>query len=335
MRLSLLLTALALCVGVLGPVPTAHAAGPDKSAPVAPKRDSEAKARAQKLFERGIAAYKDGRYKDAIDAFLDAHREYPSPTLSFNTARAYDKMGDNAGALRFYREYLRQSLTATDRPAVEQVVGELEKKLQERGVQQVTVLSSVEGATVVVDDHPVGVTPWTGEISPGTHTLKLRREGYQDTEQGFELEAQRALDVNVSMEAAKETPKPLPSASPGVKSTPAPLDTGKSGGVSVWTWTAFGVGAAALSGALAFELMRESAQNDVKNEPTQLARYDAYDRMQSRQTTARVLAGVGAVATVAGGVLLYLDLSKGGKSKDQVGFGCGSAGCGAELRGRW
>src|SRR5262245_60495625 len=92
-------------------------AAPDSAAPAA--RDPEAKARAQKHFDRGIAAYKEGRYKDAIDAFLDAHKEYPSPTLSFNAARAYEKMGDTAGALRFYREYLRQNPNADDRATVE------------------------------------------------------------------------------------------------------------------------------------------------------------------------------------------------------------------------
>jgi tetratricopeptide (TPR) repeat protein len=288
-------------------------------------------------FERGITAYKEGRFKDAIDAFLDAHEQYPSPVLSYNMARAYEKMGDSAGALRFYREYLRQSPTASDRATVEQRIAELEKKLEARGIQQVTIFSKPEAATVVLDGRPVGVTPWTGEIAPGSHAVTLRREGYQDGNGVIELAAGKALDYSLELK-----PKPASATAPVDTAPPAgtsaPPDSGptESGGIGIGTWTAFGVGAAALGGALAFELMRAGAEDDVKNEPTQLARADAFDRMESRQTTARVLAGVGAVAVLAGGVLLYFDLSKSDDSAAaRVGLGCGGDGCGASLKGRF
>lgn len=309
-----------------------------KPAAAQPKRDADAKARAQKHFERGVAAFKAERFKDAVDAFLDAHREFPSPALSFNAARAYDKLLDTAGALRFYREYLRQSADASDRANVEKRVGELESKLQtERGRQQVTILSNVEGATVRIDDQPVGVAPWTGEILPGTHRVKLSFEGYEDAEQSFELTAHRAMDVSVEMKPkAAEVPGPKQPAGP-VK--PAGSDQGKGGGGVSWmTWTAFGVGAAALGGAAVFEMMRASSEEDVKTERTQLARHEAFDRMESQQRTARIFAGVGAVAVVAGGVLLALDLSRGsGKSEKppSVGLACLPGGCSAAYSGHF
>ncbi len=305
-----------------------------------PKRDTDAKARAQKHFERGVAAYKESRFKDAVDAFLDAHREYPSPSLSFNAARAYDKLLDTAGALRFYREYLRQTPEATDRASVETRVSELETKLQqERGRQQVTVLSNVEGATVRIDDQPVGVAPWTGELLPGTHKVKLSLDGYDDSEQSFELLAHRALDVTLSMKprAAAQT-EPKPAAGPGEAARKPDGGVAAGGGVSWMTWTAFGVGAAALGGAAVFEVMRASSEEDVKTERTQLARHDAFDQMESQQKTARIFAGVGAVAVVAGGVLLALDLSKGGGKKEgppAVSVGCLPGRCSAAFAGRF
>lgn len=310
-----------------------------KPAASQPKRDADAKARAQKHFERGVAAFKAERFKDAVDAFLDAHREYPSPALSFNAARAYDKLLDTAGALRFYREYLRQSTDASDRANVEKRVGELESKLQtERGRQQVTILSNIEGATVRIDDQPVGVAPWTGEILPGTHRVKLSFEGYQDAEQSFELTAHRAMDVSVEMQPkAAEAAGPKEPAGPTTPTRPGQDDKG-SGGVSWMTWTAFGVGAVALGGAAVFEMMRSSSEEDVKNERTQLARHDAFDKMESQQTTARIFAGVGAVAVVAGGVLLALDLSKGSSKSEKppsVGFVCLPGGCSAAYSGHF
>jgi len=330
-----------LTAALLAASPAAHAQGPDTApAPTAAEK-SDAKARAQKHFERGIAAYKEGRFKDAIDAFLDAHRDYPSPTLSFNAARAYEKMGDNTGALRFYREYLRQATQASDRPFVEGRISELEKTLQERGIQQVTVLSNVEGATVIIDGRPVGVAPWTGEILPGRHTFVLKREGYKEATGEFELLAHRSLDVAVSMETAPaeaappSAPAPQAPVEPVPKSEPPTAE--RSPQIGVPTWIAFGVGAAALGGAAVFEAMRAGSEDDVKNEKYQVDRWDANDRMESQQTTARILAGVGAVGIVVGGVLLYFDLSKSSERapSSAMGLGCTPAGCAATVRGRF
>jgi tetratricopeptide (TPR) repeat protein len=294
----------------------------------------EAKGRAKVHFERGIAAYKEGRYKDAIDAFLDGHREFPSPVLSFNAARAYDKMGDSAGALRFYREYLRQSPDAADRAQVEPRVGELESKLQSRGVQQVTVLTVPDGGTVIIDDRPVGVTPWTGEILPGRHELRVRLQGYEEASRSFELPAHRALDVSVLLTPARtEAPnKSGGTPEPSDPGAPAP-EPGEAGGIGIATWVTLGVGTAALGGALVFEVLRAQSEQDVRDEPRQVDKKEALDTMESRQTTARVLAGVGSAAIVIGGVLLFLDLSRDGGT--QVGLGCDGTGCAARLGGRW
>ncbi len=303
---------------------------------------AEAKSRATVHFKRGIEAYKGGRYKDAIDSFLDAHREFPSPTLSFNAALAYEKLQDSAGALRFYREYLRQNDGAQDKTTVQTRIVEHERRLQERGVQQVTVLSVPEAATVIVNDQPVGVTPWTGEIFPGRHALRLRREGYTDVTQEFELPAHKAIDINVRLELAQAA-APAPAAA----ETPSPATSAPAAGgnvrmdekglakVTLPTWITLGAGAAILGTAGAFELMRRSAEDDVQNERTQVDRHDAFDKMESRQTTSRVLAGVGAAVVVTGGVLLYFDLSRKTETAAWGRAACTQLGCGAEFGGQF
>jgi tetratricopeptide (TPR) repeat protein len=321
--------------GALSVAPVASAQAP-APAPAAPAKDDQAKERAKVHFQRGIAAYKEGRFKDAIDAFLDAHRQYPSPTLSFNAARAYEKMGDSAGALRFYREYLRQAPDAADKSTVAARISELESKLQQRGLQQVTILSVPEGATVILDDRPVGVTPWTGEIFPGKHRARLRREGYDDKTEEFELSAHRSLDVSVELskaEAKTVAPGPTPNTTAG---TEPRADPGEGKSIGIATWATLGVGVAALGGALVFEILRGQSEDDVKNEETQVARHEAFDTMESRQTTSRVLAGVGGAALIVGGVLLYLDLSGDSKPDDsKVGFGCDGSGCAATFGGHF
>ena len=296
---------------------------------------TDAKTRARAHYERGTAAYSDGRYKDAIDAFLDAHREYPSPALSFNAARAYDKLGDVPGALRFYREYLRQSPTVRDRGAVERRIQQLEQKLSTRGVQQVTILSNVEGATVIIDGRPVGVTPWTGEIAPGQHDLRLQREGFRDAKTTFALSDTRSRDVEVAMAAVelseeRPAPAPPPAAMPTVVEEEQGLER-----VGTPTWVTFGVGAAALIGAGTFEVLRAGREEAVRTAPTQLERQEAFEQGENYQTTARVLAIVGGAAVAAGGVLLYFDLSKNGSEPSRVGIGCAPTGCATTFGGTW
>ena len=45
---------------------------------------------AKASFEQGLEAYRDGRYRAAIEHFQEADRLAPSPRLSLNVARAYE-----------------------------------------------------------------------------------------------------------------------------------------------------------------------------------------------------------------------------------------------------
>lgn len=298
----------------------------------------EAKAR----YEQGVIAYKNGRFKDAVDLFLEADRLAPSAPLSFNIARAYEKLGDDAGALRWYRDYLRRAPDAPNAADVTALVRHFEGVLAKKGVQQLTVRSSPEGATVTIDDRPVGVTPWTGELAPGAHRISLSLRGFAETAQDVELPSDRAVDVAVRLVPA---PEPAPSTVPAQSSQPSPTTSSVPAQVpakdqpeqrgsrfGVWPWIGIGVGAAALGGALAFEMSRRSAESEAEREPTQIGYKDKLDTMESRQTTARVLGVVGGAFVVAGGVLLVLDLS-GGSSGPKISAGCDPYGCGARAAG--
>ena len=49
---------------------------------VSPKR--LAKERARLLYEKGVSAYREGRFYDAVDIFLETNRIYPDPKFSYN-----------------------------------------------------------------------------------------------------------------------------------------------------------------------------------------------------------------------------------------------------------
>lgn len=276
---------------------------------------------AAQRYEQGVQAYQEGRHKDAIDLFLEADALAPSSALSFNIARAYEKIKDSSNALRWYRDYLRREPAAEDKAAVSALIEEYEKVLEAKGLQQLTVLSAPETATVRVDGRPVGVTPWTGDVPPGAHTVSVSLRGYADAERQIALASDSAQDVNFRLQPATEA-TPVPAAAPvaPTAATPPPAAPADSGAapepqeIGIVTYAVLGAGVATLGAAGVFELMRGSAEDDAKNAKTQIEKSEALDTMDSRQTTARVLAGVGGALTIAGGVLLALDLTRGSDS---------------------
>jgi tetratricopeptide (TPR) repeat protein len=294
--------------------------------------DTNVRQEAKERLHEGVKAYSGGRFKDAVDLFLAANRLVPSPALSFNIAKAYEKLGDNAAALAWYRDYLRRAPGASDRSQVDKIIARYEAELRDKGVQQVTVLSTPKRATVVIDGQPVGVTPWTGELAPGKHTVTGQLRGYRDTVIEFDLAADRAIDVSLTLEVeAKRSSESsddwgdTPALSGGSASQ-SDEPAADRGGIRLPTWVAFGIGGAALATALGFELARRSAEDDARAAPTQVGAREAYDTMQERRTMARISGGVGGAAVVIGAVLLVVDLSRSSDATTSARYGF-VAGC--------
>ncbi|HKY37271.1 MAG TPA: PEGA domain-containing protein [Polyangiaceae bacterium] len=275
-------------------------------------------AEGKERYERGAEAYAAGRYKDAIDLFLQADALAPSAALSFNIARAYEKISDDASTLQWYRDFRRRAPDAKNGPEVDQRIQQLEGVLASKGVQQLTVLTSPLGATVIIDEQPVGITPFTGQFAPGSHKVLLSLRGYADTERKVELAAERAQDLNVPLVPARSQagvpPGPGDSGGEGSGAGSAsqprqPADRPSGPRFGIWPWVGIGAGAAVLGGALGVEIARRGAEKDAKEDETQVGYKEKLDTMKSRQTTARVLAAVGGALFITGGTLLVIDLT--------------------------
>jgi tetratricopeptide (TPR) repeat protein len=295
----------------------------------APSAEGQAEARrsaAKEKFDQGVVAYKAQRYQDAVKLFMEADAMAPSSALSFNVARSFEKLEDISGALRWYRDFLRRSPQASNAVEVRAKVAELAAALSQRGVQQVSVLSEPPGATVLIDDQNVGVTPLTRDVAPGKHRLVLRLVGYAEKSTELRLEPQTPQDV--SLQLAPASTARSPDAATSRAGDRQPGDRGPRFGMV--PYVVMGAGAAGLLGALGFEISRRSADAAAEEAP-QNEFQGRYDTMESRQTTARVLAGVGAALLVTGGVLFFVDRQR--EPAPRVAVGCDGAGCGLFARG--
>lgn len=292
---------------------------------------------ARDRFRQGAQAYSEGRYKDAIDLFFDADRLAPNPAFAYNIGLAYEELGDAANALRWYRSYLRDLPGAPDTAEIEPRIVAAQRHLRDRGVQQVTVVSSPGGATVSMDGRRVGVAPFTQELAPGRHQLGLELRGFADASASFELPADHAIDVAVVLHRARDTTTVSLATSP-------PSDSGHEEASVPWparvhpvTWAILGVGFAGLGAALGLELARADAVDDARHAPTNLVGKDEYDSAKSFETGAKIAVGVGGAVTALAGVLIYLDWSSSSSRGPRLGaaLGCRGAGCAARLDGEF
>lgn len=303
---------------------------------------SDAEARAKKKFEEGVQAFEEGRFSDAVDLLEEADRAMPNPAFAYNIALAYDAMGDAAAALAAYRQYMREARGAEDSVEVLERISALEYELQAKGIQQVTVQSTPDHATVELDGRPVGVTPWTGEIAPGRHELTLTKRGYEEASRTFELPRDRAVDVVLALRkrppgrlemsapprgAALASPaRAAGETSPEAASGGAMPDRDRGPAVTAprrvhaWTWATLGAGGASFAGAFAVEMLRRGSEDDARA-ASQRDYRDELDRMRSQQRIARILAGVGGVLTATGVGLLVFDLTRAPPSRNDSGPG--------------
>jgi tetratricopeptide (TPR) repeat protein len=315
-----------LLLALLTPTGAARADSPSSEAVVESRREH-----AKLEFKRGSELYSAGQYRDAVAAFMAADKLAPSAALSFNIALAYEKLDDTSGALRWYRDYLRRNPRAPNAAGVESRVSELSLKLGRRGQQQLTVVSTPDGARLEIDGRSVGVTPFTGELPLGPHRVRLERSGYRDTERELTLGPNAASELSVALDASEPPAGQPEKFGKNADKTLRDSDGARRFGVVPWLFV--GGGLASLGGALGFELARRSRQDDARNAANQLDFKTEADAMQRHQTTARVLAGVGGALAVTGGVMLLFNTRA--PAAPRVALGCTPSGCSATAQGRF
>ncbi|HWN69777.1 MAG TPA: tetratricopeptide repeat protein, partial [Haliangium sp.] len=75
--------------------------------------DTVAEARLQ--FQTGKQLFDAGDFRGAIRAFETANKLAPAPLLLFNIGLAYERLGEAAPALQYFKAYLEQMPNASNR----------------------------------------------------------------------------------------------------------------------------------------------------------------------------------------------------------------------------
>ncbi len=130
--------------------------------------------RARELDGQGVRAFRDGRFKDAIIFFREAHRNGAPPVELWNIAKCHIKLDEPEEAEDSFHAYLEQpDLTAQDRADATQELGELRARPSTLAID-----SDPSGATFTIDGNPSmrGTTPGSIDVPPGSHHVHIAKD---------------------------------------------------------------------------------------------------------------------------------------------------------------
>ncbi|MBS1153792.1 MAG: TonB-dependent receptor, partial [Myxococcaceae bacterium] len=149
-------------------------------------------------FSLGNQAYGKRDYEKALSAYLLSNRLVPNRNVLFNIARCFEALDKYDEAFRYYFELSSEQLATDDAREVRQALARLTPK-----VALLTVSSEPGDADVYVDREDLGSrgrTPLTLALSPGPHTVILKRAGYRNAQGKASLSRGRDSKLKVPLE---------------------------------------------------------------------------------------------------------------------------------------
>lgn len=155
-----------------------------KSKKKSKKKSAKAeKGKAKELHGQAVSLYKDGNYEEALKFFELADEISPNPVTLFNMGRCYEKLGKYKEAYDYYQDYIDSGDDARFEDAQEAV-----EKIEAMPVK-LKIHVYPGGSEIFIDGEPVEAKkmPVELEITPGQHTLFIRKYGYENVEEGLEI----------------------------------------------------------------------------------------------------------------------------------------------------
>ncbi len=238
------------------------------------------KQQAKDRYEKARRYYDVGKYKDAIDEYQQVYLLIDDPNMLYNIAQAYRLWDKPEEAVRFYRNFLRRSANTPLRADVEKKINELERTMEERR------------RTATTPPTPAAPSPATPPPIDGVPSA-----------------APSPPPPPPPVPTAPTRVSPPPSTSPviGVTQAAPPTDTATSSGPRVAAYALLIGGGVLLAGAAVAGIVASQKAKEV--EKLAMNRQPFNKSLESAGKTANTIAIVtgiaGAVAAIAGGVLLF------------------------------
>jgi tetratricopeptide (TPR) repeat protein len=271
-------------------------------------QDAETRREAAKHFQRGVTLYSEADYRGALVEFRRAAALIPNGAVLYNIGETEYQLQDYAGALTTFERYLNvASPGESHRAEVESNVQTLRSR-----VGHIVISTTPAGADIVIDDQPIGKTPFDKpvRVSLGRRKVVASMLGRSQVTRYVEVAAEDVVSVALSLPplataAAPATEPPISSARTAGTAENHP---GRGSSLRTVGWVATG---ALVAGAATFGFLALREARDLKTAretfPTTASTLDHDAKLT---TTYAVLAdALTAGALVVGGLTLYSTFS--------------------------
>jgi hypothetical protein len=156
---------------------------------------------AKTKFQQGMALIKEENYPAALAAFEESYRILPKPGLLYNIAmcqKALFRYVDSIAAFKKYLEAMGASVKPEMKLNVEQALADMRKL-----VGTIVIDGAPDGASVFVDDKPVGTTPLEETLiaDPGQHSIRVERDGYKPLRTEVNVASGAGVSVRAQLRA--------------------------------------------------------------------------------------------------------------------------------------
>jgi hypothetical protein len=271
---------------------------------------------ARRRFARGLDLYREADYTAALSEFRRAYALIPNYKLLYNIGQVCYQLQNYACALPAFEQYLSEGgaeVPSARRSAVESDIDKLRTR-----VARITIHSNVRGATISIDDVPVGKTPLEAVVvSVGTRRITATADGKPPLVRSISVAGEETATVDFDF-----TDSGRAKAEASSSGTPARVSHGS---VPSWPFWAATAGLAVGAGISGFMALRansdlEQQRNTFGITPQELSKTE--QRASTMALAADLLTGA---AVVCGGVALYTTLTS-RKRLDGPQSGSGSPG---------
>jgi hypothetical protein len=185
------------------------------------RANADGKQAAREAFQAGVKAFQTGDYAVALGKFQEADASAHAPAITYNLARALEKLDRPQEALDAYEAYVAEvgeagEFTSSAVVAISQ--------LKARATR-LSIESTPPGAEIILDGKKLrGKTPLTLLVARGSHQISLQLDGWNET-RSYEAPGGGSSGqlVFVRSEAPEPPPPVVPKPARPAPSPPAPV----------------------------------------------------------------------------------------------------------------
>jgi hypothetical protein len=255
-------------------------------------------------FRRGVELYGEAAYAGALVEFKRAYAIAPTSAALYNVGEAQFQLQDYAGALKTFRQFLREFGPAEGhRAEVERDVDVLRTR-----VGHVSIKTVPGGAEITIDDHGAGKTPLDEPVlvSVGHRKVVASMAGRAPVTSYVDVAAEDIVSVTLQLPPAEG---PVPAAIPPLGSPPAGTPTHSRD--AMLRTIGFGAAGVLAAGAVTFGALAIDEAGALKNARAAFPAVPATISHDANLTlTYSILAdSLGVAAIVVGGIALFGTLS--------------------------